>query len=161
MLCLQVRTFQYDDSRANQPDDGVLSKTGGGRLSNELYIKRLNGVFLNQRRALEADEPAITTSDSDSSVHEKQGQHLYPVSGDVDGDSANKQEPSTANAHLLTAQSAVRLAAPDTTAAPADTNLEDELLSGLQSGSDHEGDGRRTTEVKNFVFISKLRLITT
>jgi hypothetical protein len=103
-----------------------------GRLSNEQYIKRINEIFMNQRLALAPDEPQLTLSDSDSL--EK-----------TDDFANNENQPVTNSEQEATVKSSVQTKEEGTLAsgeqvtekmAPVETNLEDELLSGLQSRDD-------------------------
>lgn len=50
----------------DKPDASDLGTLKFGRLSNERYDKRINEIFLNQRKALEPDNPAITESESEA-----------------------------------------------------------------------------------------------
>lgn len=147
-----VRTFQCDYTNV-QTEDASLFKSG--RLPNELYIKRLNEIFLSQRRALEADEPHITASDSDSpgpvvnngDDDEDTDRSLSGAGGslpEMQGNSQSTTVEGAAKEDLAVdhVQGVRPLQAPSQCVGP-EANLEDELLSGLQSGSDDEG---RTTE---------------
>lgn len=53
-----MRRFQSDDAAG----DSLILKSG--RIPNDAYVKRLNEIFLNQRRALEPDSPVMTPSES-------------------------------------------------------------------------------------------------
>lgn len=57
-----MRRFQNDD----QSNDSTLLKSG--KIPNDQYVKRLNEIFLNQRKALEPDNPIMTPSESDTAT---------------------------------------------------------------------------------------------
>ncbi|XP_053990957.1 transcription initiation factor TFIID subunit 1-like [Hylaeus volcanicus] len=124
-----VRTFQYDNMNSYGQEK---TQKKLGRLSNEQYIKRINEIFMNQRLALAPDEPQLTLSDSDSleKTDDFANNENQPIPNSDQGITVKsnvqtKEEGSVASVEQLTEKKA-----------PIESNLEDELLSGLQSRHD-------------------------
>lgn len=132
----QVRRFQTDE----QVDDSLILKSG--RIPNDAYVRRLNEIFLSQRKALEPDSPVITPSESEeSNIEDKLFEKV-----EEEPDSESQVGGSVVKDSKVSGQRGISGTTKDvpfksTQKKKENESLEADLLSGLEVGSDESDHG--------------------
>lgn len=116
-----VRRFQCGTGRFDE--EGALTRAG--RIPNDAYIRRLNEIFLNQRKALEPEEPAMTPSESDGG------------GGPEDTLTTRSKRETTTTSGVSSERAGEKEEGP---------SLEEELFSGLEIGEGPDEEEERLAE---------------